>query len=71
MGRGARRETIVRIAKPNTEHKVREVKSSYKFLPWGMRLSSLGAWDTYEQVALRNDIGKVAVDDCVPKCHGR
>ena len=71
MVRGTRRETIVRIVKPDTEYKVREVKSPYKFLTWGMRRSSLGAWDPYEQVALRNEIGKVAVDDCVPKCRGR
>lgn len=71
MGRGVRRETIVKIAKPDTEYKVREVKSPYKFLTWGMRLSSPGTWDTCEQVALRDEIGKVAIDDWIPKCHGR
>ena len=37
----------------------------------GLRNYSVGAWDTDEQDALRNGIGKIAVADCVPMHSGK
>lgn len=62
----ARRETTVRPAKQVRGHKVRMVKRPQESFIWSMRLSSL-----YEQVALRNEAGNVAIDDCVLICYGR
>lgn len=56
----ARRDTTVRRTKQVRGYKVRMVKRPQESFTWSMRLNSL-----YEQVALRNEVGKVAIDDCV------
>lgn len=66
IGMDARRETTVRRAKWVRGYKVRMVKRPQESFTWSMRLNSL-----YEQVALRNEVGKVAIDDCVLICYGR